>query len=286
MGFFSVTRNYQSRASVTFHHTRSSNSNHATMPSVAIDHHAIRVSQSGIFRQPQLDGVDNPPLLVLTLAVQLVETRCNFASAHQLLHAEQFDHVTCNVHSSSRIDSGRDPERHFTRIQWLPTELCNFEQSFQSWVHRSAQGIQSETRNDSVFSYQRDRIRDGCNGRDFHEGEQQLRLVALRQSSLHKSLRNFEGNTRAAERLAWIFTSRLIWINNCESTGQTVRAGKMMVGNDEVHACAPRALCRGKGASARADADHESNARRGCALDYISAQVVAFTNTVRYVEIG
>ena len=59
-----------------------------------------------------------------------------------------------------------------------------------------------------------------------------------------------------------------------------------MVGNNKVHARAPRALGRRKCARAGIDADHQTNARRCRALDYISAQIVAFANTVRHVEIG
>ena len=66
---------------------------------------------------------------------------------------------------------------------------------------------------------------------------------------------------------------------------QSIRAGKVVVGDDEIDARAPRALGRGKGTSAGIDADDQSNAAGGGAFDHISAQVVAFANPVRHVEI-
>src|ERR1700688_1308568 len=60
----------------------------------------------------------------------------------------------------------------------------------------------------------------------------------------------------------------------------------MMVGYDQVDSEALRGFRGSEGADAHVDADDEANARRGAALDDIVAHVVAFTNAMRYVEVG
>ena len=67
---------------------------------------------------------------------------------------------------------------------------------------------------------------------------------------------------------------------------QSINAGEVMIGNNEVDSGTSRALSRGKGTSAGIYADHESNARRRCTLDHVTAKIVAFANAVRDVKIG
>src|SRR5205807_7310223 len=65
-----------------------------------------------------------------------------------------------------------------------------------------------------------------------------------------------------------------------------VGAGQVMVGNDQVHT---QPLCRFSGsesADAHIHADDQTNAGGGGALDHVVAQVVAFANAVRNVEVG
>src|SRR5215471_18027918 len=60
----------------------------------------------------------------------------------------------------------------------------------------------------------------------------------------------------------------------------------MMVGDDQVD---PGARCRfgcSKGTSAGIHADHQANARSRGALNHVSAQIVAFANTMRNVEVS
>ena len=59
----------------------------------------------------------------------------------------------------------------------------------------------------------------------------------------------------------------------------------MMIGDDEVNSSSPRALCRGKGASTGIYANHQSNACGGGALYHVTAQIVAFADAVRNMEI-
>jgi hypothetical protein len=58
-----------------------------------------------------------------------------------------------------------------------------------------------------------------------------------------------------------------------------------MIGDDQVYSSLARAFGGSKGASAGIHADHQPNTGCRCALDHISAQVVAFTNAVRHVKI-
>jgi len=55
-----------------------------------------------------------------------------------------------------------------------------------------------------------------------------------RPDFFQKSLSKLEGNTRAAEILAWIRTPGLIWIENSVSAGDALWAWQMVVGDDKV----------------------------------------------------
>src|SRR5580700_2566880 len=59
-----------------------------------------------------------------------------------------------------------------------------------------------------------------------------------------------------------------------------------MVGNDQVHAEASRGVCGGKGANAGIDADDQLYSCRCSTFNHIAAQVVAFFDPVRDVEVG
>ena len=59
-----------------------------------------------------------------------------------------------------------------------------------------------------------------------------------------------------------------------------------MIGDDEVDASSPRALCRGKSPGTRIDADDQTNAGDRGPFYHIPAQIVTFANPVRHVEVG
>ena len=75
-----------------------------------------------------------------------------------------------------------------------------------------------------------------------------------------RSLGHFEGDARAAQCLARIRTARLIGIDHGQRSRNALRAGKMMVGDDQVHAQPSRGLRRSKGADAHVHADDELDA--------------------------
>src|SRR6185503_19586297 len=108
----------------------------------------------------------------------------------------------------------------------------------------------------------------------------------MAQPFFKQSLCELEGNSCATKILAGVAASRLIRVHNRECVRQPLRPGKMMISDDEINARAACAFGSGKGAGAGVHADHQANPRRGGALDDIPTQIVPFTNTVGYVEIG
>src|SRR5581483_7123320 len=81
MGLVTVDRDYERRPAVSFYDSRGSNANHTAMPTVAIDHHAVGIPQTGILLEARLDLLHDAPLFLLTVAVELVEPGSKFASA-------------------------------------------------------------------------------------------------------------------------------------------------------------------------------------------------------------
>ena len=120
----------------------------------------------------------------------------------------------------------------------------------------------------------------------FMNDKQQARLIFFGEAALHQSLRDFEGDSRAAELLVGIFASGLIGIDDRVRFGNAIRSGQVMVGDDEIDAEAMRGFRGGEGANAHIDADDEANAGGGGALDHVVAHIVAFANAVRDVEVG
>src|ERR1017187_3762604 len=63
------------------------------MPAFAIEHHAIRFAQPGLFFQAVLDARHDAALFFLTLGVQLVEPSGNLPGTLHVFLVEKFDHV-------------------------------------------------------------------------------------------------------------------------------------------------------------------------------------------------
>ena len=132
---------------------------------------------------------------------------------------KEIHHVTGHVHAPGSVQAGRDAEGHFRRRQRPPVaELRNLKQGLEPDVHRPTQTLQSQFREHAVLAQQRNRIGDGCNGHNFHERHQQARLIfnvkARIQPPLHQSLRQLERHASAAQILAGIITTVLIWIHD------------------------------------------------------------------------
>ena len=88
------------------------------------------------------------------------------------------------------------------------------------------------------------------------------------------------------KRLAGISAARLIGIDHGQRGRNALRAGKMMVGDDQVHAQAACRFRRSKGADAHIHTDNELDAGSGGPLDDVVTHVIAIADAVRNMEIG
>src|SRR5882672_9464182 len=89
VGFSAIVRKHQRRASVALDYTRGRDADDAAMPTVAVDHHAIRVVQRWFLFEAGLDGLQNTAFFFLALAVELIEAPGDFAGALRVFHAEK-----------------------------------------------------------------------------------------------------------------------------------------------------------------------------------------------------
>ena len=102
-------------------------------------------------------------------------------------------------------------------------ELCHVNKRPKSGIDRRAQAFQSQLGEDAIFSNERHGVGDGGNRHDLHERIQQTSAAGFRNSALDKSLGQFEGNARAAQRLAWILATRLIGIHHGQRRRNALR---------------------------------------------------------------
>ena len=58
------------------------------MPVLAVDHNAVGVAQRGIGGETLFDCAQDSPLFFLTVGVELVELRGEFAGSRRIFHAE------------------------------------------------------------------------------------------------------------------------------------------------------------------------------------------------------
>src|SRR6516165_8768630 len=98
-----VVRNHKSGPAEAFDDSRCSDANNAAMPAVAVDHHAIGISQRGLIGHPSFNRSQNAAFLFLTLAVELVEALGDFAGAPGIFHAEEFDYVLRDIHPTGGV---------------------------------------------------------------------------------------------------------------------------------------------------------------------------------------
>src|SRR5947209_8579471 len=129
--FISLAGDDQRGAVISFHDARSRDPNYATVPSIAINDNAVRVTKGWITAETLLDRFQNSPLLVLAVGVELIKFGGQLAGSGGLLYAEQLNHIFGDVHSSCRVDTRRNPESHFARSRrTLRRDLSHLQQSF------------------------------------------------------------------------------------------------------------------------------------------------------------
>ena len=163
-------------------------------------------------------------------------------------------------------------------------EFRDFEQCSESGIHRRSQTFQSQLGEDAVFSGQRNSIGDSGDRNHFHERLQQPRSIAFRNSALDQGLRQLESHARAAQFLARVPATLLIRIDHRQRRRNPLRTGKVMVGDDQVHAQPPGGFGGSESPDAHVHADDEPDTCRGRLLDDVVAHVVAVADAVRNME--
>ena len=102
----------------------------------------------------------------------------------------------------------RDMTRDFARREAAAmAELRHFDQRFESGIDGRAQTFQSQPGEDPVFPGQGHCVRDGGDGHYFHERLQQAVPSAFRDAPLDQTLRQFERDPGATQRLARILAT-------------------------------------------------------------------------------
>ena len=138
---------------MAFDNPRRRNSNDPAMPTLAIEHHAIRLAKRGLFIQPAQDAFHDPPLFILSYRIEFVEAAGNIARLLDISLVEKIDHVAGDIHTAGSIHSWSDAERNLGCGQRPPiAEFCNLQQRLQSNVHRTPQTFQSQLRKDAILS--------------------------------------------------------------------------------------------------------------------------------------
>ena len=220
------------------------------------------------------------------MAVELVKPIGDFACPYWIFHAEEFDDVAGHIHAAGGVDARRDSKSDLSRSKGAATELRYFQQGFEAGIDGRSQAFQSQLGKDAILSGERHRVSDGRNRNHFHERLQQAGSIILRSSPFDQTLRDFEGHTRAAQRFAWIRAARLIGVDHGQRSRNALRARKVMVSDDQVHAQPAGCLRRSKGADPHVNADDQLDTGGGGLLDDVVAHVVAVADAVWNVEIG
>jgi hypothetical protein len=81
-----------------------------------------------------------------------------------------------DIHASRCVEPWRNTKCDFSGGQRTSAELRNFEQSLQTWIDGSSQGIEAKLCKDAIFSDQRT-ASASANSDYFHERHQQPRLI-------------------------------------------------------------------------------------------------------------
>src|SRR5260370_7331028 len=104
-----VERQNQRRASVALDHAGGNDSNHATVPVVAIEHQAVGLALGGIAIQSLLDFFNDARLFILPLGIELVQLGGNLPSLRHLPAGEQGDHFLRATHPPAASCPGPIP---------------------------------------------------------------------------------------------------------------------------------------------------------------------------------
>ncbi len=111
--FPSFARQYQRWTSIFLDYAGRGDPDHTPVPPFAFDHHAIGISQGGLFFQPALNAFEDAAFFVLAICVEPIESRGNFAGAFDIFHAEKFHYIAGSIHPSGSIQARRNAKGDF-----------------------------------------------------------------------------------------------------------------------------------------------------------------------------
>src|SRR5215469_4971612 len=89
-----VVREHQRRAAIALDHARRGNADDSAMPALAVDDHAVRITEFGFFLEALADGLQDSAFFFLALGIELIEPAGDFFRTRPIFHAEEFDHVS------------------------------------------------------------------------------------------------------------------------------------------------------------------------------------------------
>ena len=113
MRLLTIARDHKRRTSVTLDHAGGSDSDHAAVPTFAVDHDAECVAKSRFFFEVSDDRLQDAALFLLPVAVELIELVGQLTSADWIFDVEQFNDVAGNVHAASGVDARRNTKCNF-----------------------------------------------------------------------------------------------------------------------------------------------------------------------------
>jgi hypothetical protein len=170
VGLAVLARQHQRRAAITLDDARGRDSDHAAVPSVAVQHQAKGVAQVGRLRHAFFDRRQDALLFLLAVAVELVQAGSDGARPLRVLDAEQFDDVLGDVHAAGGVQARGHAKGHIARSQRLSArQRRRLQQSLQPEVDRAAETLEAELGEDAVLAHQRHRVGDGSNGDHLEE---------------------------------------------------------------------------------------------------------------------
>ena len=100
---------HERRAARPLDHSRGGNADDSAMPSLSIEDDATCVRELR-FCQPRFERLHDLQLALLTVGVELIQSRCEIARLLLLASFEEFDHGLGHIHAPGGIHAWSDAE--------------------------------------------------------------------------------------------------------------------------------------------------------------------------------
>src|SRR5580765_831362 len=88
MRFTVVVRDHERGPSILLDHPRGGDADYPAMPALAVNHHAVRITQSRFLLNSLVNRLQDVALFFLPLGIQLIKPPGDLSSAHRIFHAE------------------------------------------------------------------------------------------------------------------------------------------------------------------------------------------------------